>query len=224
MLLCPFANRRSISQLTQVIHAIEMLSRTPHRLFFFSPSAEGSAASVAAFAYNAGSAVDPYNLHARFVLTQRECFSSALREVQQGQKRGHWSWFCLPVAPFVVNGVELGSLMNRKYALRDHPPNQLRGDACCAAYLRFPADAATGISLRGNYLELMSAAMDQLEASSRCGAGGGDEHLFGLLDAPKFRASIQLFESVSRPAGVNDAEINAVCRKLLELVGENPFP
>jgi hypothetical protein len=105
-------------------------------------SPEQAAAAVAAFAYSADPhSADPYNLHARFVQTQRREFALALHEIRAGRKVGHWSWFCVPTAPFVLDGVEVGSLLNRRYALRDRPPRDLEGFDAARAYLDFPATA-----------------------------------------------------------------------------------
>ena len=51
----------------------------------------------------------------------------------------------------VVNGEERGSYMNQQYCLRDHPPNNLRGDDAARAYLTFKED---GVDLRRNLIEM----------------------------------------------------------------------
>jgi len=154
-------------------------------------------------------ASDPYDLANRFCTKQHEFFDVALSEIKAGQKKSHWSWWIFPVAPFVVNGVEKGSATNRAYALRDLPPNDLRGDDAAYEFLRFHCES---VDLRSNYIAMMSAVADQLEA------GIPPIDLVGELDDPKLRSSLRLFERISRG---NDAEVNEVCQRVLAAMLEN---
>merc|ERR1712166_724893 len=85
---------------------------------------------------------DRYDLRNRFCAAHAVHFASALKEIRSGRKRGCWSWYIFPTAPFVVNGHECGSMKNRKYALRDQPEG-LVGDACALEYLNFKADGVS---------------------------------------------------------------------------------
>lgn len=199
-------------------HLTEFLSRISS-----STGRGGSAADIAAFAYCTANSADPYNLQQRFVIPQQQHFPYALREIRNGKKQGHWSWFCLPTPPFMLNGVECGSLMNRKYALRDFPPNDTVGYDAARSYLKqLPVtDGDGGVCLRDNYLLLIEAAAQQLES------GNNEENLWGLLDAPKARSGIKLFEKVSRGSAakeMRDAEVNEICRRYAKLVGETLEP
>lgn len=156
---------------------------------------------------------DPFDLRHKFCNYHQTLFSEALREIRAGQKRTCWSWWIFPVPPFVVDGVERGSEASQRYALRDLPPHADRGDDAALAFLRFEAD---GVSLRGNYLAIMSAATQQLEQ------GVKPATLVGCLDDPKLRTSLRLFERVSR-AGV-DTECNEVCARALRALGEPTDP
>eukprot|EP00927_Polykrikos_kofoidii_P001514 TRINITY_DN10570_c0_g1_i1.p1 TRINITY_DN10570_c0_g1~~TRINITY_DN10570_c0_g1_i1.p1 ORF type:complete len:159 (-),score=35.42 TRINITY_DN10570_c0_g1_i1:133-609(-) len=152
---------------------------------------------------------DPFDLRRRFVHQHKIHFSTALAEIQGGQKRSCWSWFIFPVAPWVVNGEERGSATNMQYCLRDLPPNNLSGDDAAAAYLGFKDDE---VSLRQNYVDIMNAVADQVEG------GVPIVRLVGGLDDPKLRSSLRLFERVSRN-GV-DNEVNEVCLRVLKAIDE----
>merc|ERR1719188_338046 len=97
---------------------------------------------------------DPHNLQ-RFTQLQEQHFEDALQEIRNGQKRGHWSWFILPTPPYVVNGREVGSPMNREFALRS--------DEEGIAYLRFRDGS---VNLRQNYFDIMVSIRDQLRAGN----------------------------------------------------------
>ncbi|CAK9038766.1 unnamed protein product [Durusdinium trenchii] len=88
-------------------------------------------------------------------------------------------WFVIPTPPHIVNGVERGSSMNRKFALRDEEAK---------AFLSFEAD---GVNLRENYLKIMTAVRDQLKA------GRAVASLMGTFDAPKLTSSVALFERMT---------------------------
>jgi uncharacterized protein (DUF1810 family) len=124
---------------------------------------------------------DPHNLRARFVRTQARHHENAVAEIKRGRKSSCWSWYCFPTPPFIVNGAEKGSSMNREYALRS--------DAAARAFLRFE-----GGVLRDHYVELIGAVATQLER------GADARRLVGAVDEPKMRSSVRLFERISRGA------------------------
>eukprot|EP00811_Abedinium_folium_P007010 NODE_16467_length_993_cov_3.356813.p1 GENE.NODE_16467_length_993_cov_3.356813~~NODE_16467_length_993_cov_3.356813.p1 ORF type:complete len:190 (-),score=54.71 NODE_16467_length_993_cov_3.356813:341-910(-) len=155
---------------------------------------------------------DPYKLKSRFVRTHKADFQLALQEIRAGRKQSCWSWYIFPVGPWVVGGHEQGSSTNQYYALRDLPPNQLRGDDAACAFLTLPVTAT--VNLRSNYIDMMSAVGDKLEA------GRSPVKLVGVLDEPKLRSSVKLFERISRHGF--DEEVNAVCRRVLTALREAP--
>ena len=152
---------------------------------------------------------DPYNLSSRYCAEQEHDFSRALSEIRNGQKRSCWMWYCLPTAPWVVNGTERGSSINKRYALRDLSPHNHRGTDAARAYLRY-IDQDKGVNLRTNYLALVIAIAEQLEKGiSNC-------QLMGILDAPKLVSSLELFQSVSCD-GFDDDVYNACTSALVVL-------
>lgn len=146
---------------------------------------------------------DPFNLR-RFCQACNTEFDTALAEIKLGEKVGHWSWYFFPTAPWVADGVEKGSTQNQEWCLRDKPPYQLRGDDAARAYLKFEAE---GVILREKYMTMMAAVADQLASNIP------PTKLVGMLDEPKLRSSLRLFERVSR--GGFDADTNRVCRRAL---------
>lgn len=156
---------------------------------------------------------DPYNLVSRFVEKQRQgAHARALDEINAGQKCSCWMWWIFPTPPWAPGGVERGSHTNRSYALRDKKPNDKRGDDAAQAYLRFEH---SGVNLRNNYLEVLTAAVKQLEAGVTC------RRLFGGLDDPKLRSSVKLFERASR--GGFDEAVNEMCLRALNVLEEEPL-
>jgi uncharacterized protein (DUF1810 family) len=153
---------------------------------------------------------DPFDLESRFCVKHNELFSQALREINAGRKESCWSWFIFPVAPFVVNGKERGSSQNKRFCLRDQPPNQLKGLSAAKEYLRFKSARSAGVDLRANYLSIMTAVTEQLSAGVSVAA------LVGKVDEPKLKSSLELFEKAS--AAGYDKEVNAVCKRALELL------
>eukprot|EP00760_Papus_ankaliazontas_P018660 PhM_4_TR17565/c0_g1_i1/m.2583 len=144
---------------------------------------------------------DPHNIIDRFVRTHKTHFDQALREIRNGRKCSCWSWYVLPTAPWVVNGVERGSWTNAHYALR--------GKEQVRAFLEMQHD---GVDLRSNYLAIIDAMAEQVEG------GVSFRHLLGVLDDPKARSSVKLFERHAHEHG--DAELQRVCQRLLDLIGE----
>ena len=104
---------------------------------------------------------DPFDLRRRFVNEQRKVFPDALAEINAGSKDKHWIWFVIPTPPYAPDGVELGSSLNRKYALRDPPPRELEGFQAARAYLDFPEEDK--VSLRRNLRDIFVAIAQQLE-------------------------------------------------------------
>ncbi|CAE7238886.1 unnamed protein product, partial [Symbiodinium sp. KB8] len=121
-----------------------------------------------------------FALH-RFTEAQKDTFAKALGEIRAGRKSSCWMWFVIPTPPHVVHGVEKGSSVNRRFALRS--------DEEARAYLAYEND---GVNLRQNYLAMMTAVRDQLRA------GKSVPSLMGQFDAPKLASSVRLFERVTR--------------------------
>ena len=142
----------------------------------------------------------------RFIYAQTPEYATVLAELQAGRKRSHWMWFVFPTAPWVVNGSEKGSMMNRRYALRDIRDPK-RGTDAARAYLRF---RDPHVDLRGNYLKITQAATEQLER------GIGVKELMGRLDAPKLKSSLMLFFEASKNGF--DEEIQAACARALRAI------
>merc|ERR1719336_1515746 len=135
----------------------------------------------------------------------------------EGQKRGCWSWYVFPVAPWVVNGREQGSFHNMRYALRDSR-KALTGDKAAWAYLTLPE--TDGINLRKNYIQTMTVVAEQIEG------GVEPQRLVGIVDLPKLRSSLELFARVSgptKPTGAEgeprDHEVYKACKRALEAIG-----
>ena len=149
---------------------------------------------------------DPYDLD-RFCSEQRNDYARALNEIRNGSKRSCWMWYCLPTAPWVVNGVERGSWTNKRYALRDLSPNELLGFDAAQAYLKY---TNFGVNLRSNYLNLVVAIVEQFEQGITC------KQLMGSLDAPKLKSNLELFRNVTDNG--YDIEIHNVCNKALLLL------
>ena len=153
---------------------------------------------------------DPFDLHRRFVKAQHNDADRALQEIRNGEKLGCWSWYMFPTAPYVVNGSERGSGMNRSYALRD-APGAPTGDLAAAAFLQWRTEGV--LMLRENYVSIMTMVAEHLEAGIR------PVDLVGFLDDPKLRSSLKLFERVSRGL---DEEANTVCMRALRALKEEP--
>ena len=157
---------------------------------------------------------DPYRLN-RFVRTHKIHFDAALREIDAGAKRSCWSWYIFPTAPWVVGGVERGSMTNQRYALRDHAPNTHKGDDAARAYLRHDK-TDDGVHLRENLLLIVRSVTKQVAEK-----GIKPLELVGFLDDPKMRSSLKLFERVSRGF---DEEVNGACLECLKACKEPPEP
>eukprot|EP00977_Amphora_coffeiformis_P028563 scaffold36008_cov183-Amphora_coffeaeformis.AAC.2 len=142
---------------------------------------------------------DSFDIEARFYRPHLQHFSCALEEIRQGQKESHWMWYLVPTPPFLIDGVEVGSSMNRRYALRS--------DAEVIAYLQF---TKPDVDLRKNYVDLAKAIAQQLED------GNSLTNMFRYGDHNKVLSSLKLFERVGTHLG--DQELFLPCRKILALV------
>ena len=109
-------------------------------------------------------AADPHNLQ-RFVDAQEASFTSALAELKQGRKRGHWIWFVFPQ----LKG--LGHSANSEFY-------GISGLAETATYLKHPV-------LGPRLIECVQA-VNSVERRSAT-------EIFGEVDAMKFRSSLTLF-------------------------------
>tara|TARA_B110001452_G_scaffold181594_1_gene152500 strand:- start:1601 stop:2275 length:675 start_codon:yes stop_codon:yes gene_type:complete len=138
---------------------------------------------------------DPHNL-SRFVTQHQSYYSGALKELRAGRKSSCWSWYLLPTPPFIRNGVEVGSGINRMYALRT--------DDEARAYLTF---RHPDVDLRKNYHDMMIIVAEQLTK------GVSPTRLMGI-DVPRLKASVAYFESLARGGG--DAELHAICCKVMQ--------
>jgi len=155
---------------------------------------------------------DPYQLR-RFIRPHRVYHEAALREINAGEKVGHWSWYLFPVPPRVEDGVEKGSERAKQFALRDPLQDDSSGLEAAQAYLGFEAD---GVNLRGNYLAMMTAIRAQLMAGIHEATLLGD-------DVPKVWCSLRLFQEAS--ADGIDPEVQEVCSSLLATLAEDrPLP
>jgi uncharacterized protein (DUF1810 family) len=111
---------------------------------------------------------DPFELE-RFVEAQVGVYRSAVRELTEGSKQGHWIWFIFPQ----ILGLGL-SPTSQRYAIRSL--------AEAEAYLAHPI---LGARLR----ECVGVVCSVLGYSA--------EAIFGDLDAMKFHSSMTLFACAS---------------------------
>ncbi len=101
----------------------------------------------------------------RFLKAQEDAYDTALDELKAGRKRSHWIWFVFPQIA----------------GLGQSPTSQYYGIASrdeAAAYLKHP--------ILGGRLHESLKALQMLEETSA-------DHIFGSLDAMKFRSSLTLF-------------------------------
>ena len=150
---------------------------------------------------------DPYDLVDRFIVPQSEVFAVALAEIRSGQKRSCWLWFVLPTAPYIVDGQERGSMMNRHFALRT--------DEQAKAYLQAPT--TRGVNLRRNYIEMLQAIEHQIRIKRRT-----LDELLGVLDSVKAMSSFHLFARIA--AEMEDLEVVNLCDRVLEVVKSTKIP
>lgn len=108
---------------------------------------------------------DPFNL-ARFVEAQAPVYDGVLAQLRHGRKESHWMWFIFPQAAGLGK-----SRMSVRYAINS--PEEAE------AYLAHPI---LGPRLR-ECAALVHAALTTHTL----------EEIFGVLDAMKFRSSMELF-------------------------------
>lgn len=116
---------------------------------------------------------DPYVL-SRFLVAQEGCYQRALRELRQGKKQSHWSWYVLPQ----VRGLG-SSTMSMHYGIGSL--------AEATAYLAHP--------VLGARLRECVTAMNEHENLSA-------SQVLGEIDAQKFRSCLTLFAQVAGSASV----------------------
>lgn len=147
---------------------------------------------------------DPFNLR-RFTKEQAFRYQKALAEIRRGRKTSCWMWFIIPTPPYYINGVEMGSALNKKYALRS--------ESEAMAYLVFCAD---GVDLGRNYFEILGAVRDQL----RTGKTATD--LLGEVDEPKLVSSVRFFDKLGRCSG--DTSLSKLCSEVLTVMRKSTCP
>jgi len=158
---------------------------------------------------------DPHHIRERFVDNHRIHFAVAMQEIHDGRKESCWSWFLIPTAPYIVDGVERGSHINRMFALR--------GDDAVDEYLTFhkkkqlqrPNEGMAVVNLRDNYVQLLKAIHLQLKNGTTL------NELLGEMDAIKAMSSFQLFFQAGKRLG--DTELSAICASVLQLCGHGQY-
>lgn len=167
----------------------------------YAPKAENAASATSDGPPRQDDDDDPHDIQDRFVNNHRRDFPKALREINNGKKETCWLWYILPAAPYIVNGVEKGSAMNRKFALR--------GDDAVEAFLTFENDQ--GVDLRQNYIDMATAIYKQMKKK-----GKSLRDLLGDLDDAKAVSSFELFARIAEQR-MEDSELALICRQVLEL-------
>jgi uncharacterized protein (DUF1810 family) len=159
---------------------------------------------------------DPFHL-ARFepkhLPKNAPTFETALREIRDGKKRSHWSWFYILTSPWVQIGIEIGSRINKDYALRDCPGG-FDGFEAARAFLDNP-------DLRGKLCEMFKAIQDQLFAKME--AGTPQANVAGALlgtDAHKLLSSVRLFYTVTlaragQGRASDDEDVHVLCTGIM---------
>mmetsp|Transcript_11181 Transcript_11181/g.21580 ORF Transcript_11181/g.21580 Transcript_11181/m.21580 type:complete len:176 (+) Transcript_11181:101-628(+) len=133
---------------------------------------------------------DPFKLRERFVETHKSKFAVALREIEAGRKKSHWSWFIFPTPPYPG-----ASPTNYYYALKS--------DEEAKAFLDLDLD---GVNLRQNYITIMTAIAEQVEG------GNTLENLVGWVDHPKVCSSVRYFKKIAEANG--DVELEVVLQRV----------
>jgi uncharacterized protein (DUF1810 family) len=118
-------------------------------------------------------ASDPYDLQ-RFVDAQDEDYEQVCAELRNGQKTGHWIWFIFPQ----LRGLGHSS-MATKFGISSRQEAE--------AYLAHP--------VLGPRLEECTRLVNLIEDRPIV-------HIFGAIDAMKFRSSMTLFASVKSTKSV----------------------
>ena len=102
----------------------------------------------------------------RFISAQERDYATALQEVKNGRKRGHWIWYIFPQ----IAGLGASST-SQYYAIADMPEAK--------EYLANPI-------LRAHLTEISTALLELSTDNA--------ESVFGYLDAMKVRSSMTLFK------------------------------
>ena len=111
---------------------------------------------------------DIYNLE-RFVNAQENSYKIALKEIQNGEKQGHWMWFIFPQ----IDGLGM-SPMSRKYSIKNQQEAK--------DYLDH--------NILGNRLIEITKALMKIEQKSA-------RSIFGYPDDLKLKSSMTLFKIIS---------------------------
>ena len=111
---------------------------------------------------------DIYNLE-RFVNAQENSYKIALKEIQNGEKQGHWMWFIFPQ----IDGLGM-SPMSRKYSIKNQQEAK--------DYLDH--------NILGNRLIEITRALMKIELKSA-------RSIFGYPDDLKLKSSMTLFKIIS---------------------------
>jgi len=111
---------------------------------------------------------DIYNLE-RFVSAQENSYKIALKEIQNGEKQGHWMWFIFPQ----IDGLGM-SPMSRKYSIKNQQEAK--------DYLDH--------NILGNRLIEITRALMKIEQKSA-------RSIFGYPDDLKLKSSMTLFKIIS---------------------------
>ena len=103
---------------------------------------------------------DPFHL-ARFVEAQSSSYADALRELEAGEKRGHWMWFIFPQvaglgSSFMAKRYAIGSRQEAA-AYLDHPLLGARLLACVDALLNVENRSAKQIMGSPDFMKLQSS-------------------------------------------------------------------
>ena len=111
---------------------------------------------------------DIYNLE-RFVSAQENSYKIALKEIQNGEKQGHWMWFIFPQ----IDGLGMSS-MSREYSIKNQQEAK--------DYLDH--------NILGNRLIEITRALMKIEQKSA-------RSIFGYPDDLKLKSSMTLFKKIS---------------------------
>ena len=115
----------------------------------------------------------------RFLKAQEDTYDTALDELKTGRKRSHWIWFIFPQ----IAGLGQ-SPTSRRYGITSLDE--------AAAYLRHP--------ILGGRLHESLKALQMLEETHA-------DHVFGELDAMKFRSSLTLFAEADPTDAIVEAAL-----------------
>ena len=148
------------------------------------------------------------NLINHFSAKHKQHYETALKEIIEGKKKGHWIWYLIPTPPYIDNidnGEEKGSDKNKKYALRDNA-GDINGEQAAKAYLDYNKD---GVNLGENYYNLLNAINKKIN---------NYESAEVLLesDVAKLQSSVTLFKKITD--GKNEdlyKKINKVCSDII---------